>query len=150
MALRIKETEYYAIDAHSHLGRRKTPLGHGVASFLGDNLIRDLDEVGLDCAVAFPLGASYTDYSEGNQIMAEEMAKFVREKHITQIIFGHTHQPIPWNDPHPGVFGPEDPIVLRGLSLHNAGGWVSRDGKFCGAEVFLYETRKGFSSIAVR
>ncbi len=75
MALRIKDTEVYAIDAHSHLGRRKTPLGHGVASFLGDDLIRDLDEVGLDCAVAFPLGASCTDYSEANQVMAEEMAK---------------------------------------------------------------------------
>ena len=29
MALRIKETEYCAIDAHSPLGRRKTPLGNG-------------------------------------------------------------------------------------------------------------------------
>ena len=75
MALRINDSEYYAIDAHSHLGRRKTPLGHGVSSFLGDDLVRNLDEAGLDCAVAFPLGASYTDYSEANQIMAEEMAK---------------------------------------------------------------------------
>ena len=45
MALRIKDSEFYAIDAHSHLGRRKTPLGHGVASFLGDDLVRNLDEV---------------------------------------------------------------------------------------------------------
>ena len=58
------------------MGRRKTPLGHGVASFLGEDLVRNLDEAGLDCAVAFPLGASYTDYSEANQIMAEEMAKY--------------------------------------------------------------------------
>ena len=76
MALRINDSEIYAIDAHSHLGRRKTPLGHGVASFLGDDLVRNLDEAGLDCAVAFPLGASYTDYSEANQIMADEMAKY--------------------------------------------------------------------------
>jgi len=76
MALRINDSEYYAIDSHSHLGKRKTPLGHGVASFLGDDLVRNLDEVGLDCAVAFPLGASYTDYSEANQIMADEMAKY--------------------------------------------------------------------------
>jgi len=75
MALQINDGEFYAIDAHSHLGRRKTPLGHGVASFLGDDLVRNLDEAGLDCAVAFPLGAPYTDYSESNQIMAEEMAK---------------------------------------------------------------------------
>lgn len=76
MALRINDSEVYAIDSHSHLGRRKTPLGHGVASFLGEDLVRNLDEVGLDCAVAFPLGASYTDYSEANQIMADEMAKY--------------------------------------------------------------------------
>ncbi len=76
MALRINGSEIYAIDSHSHLGRRKTPLGHGVASFLGDDLVRNLDEAGLDCAVAFPLGASYTDYSEAKQIMAEEMAKY--------------------------------------------------------------------------
>ena len=57
MALRINDSEFYTIDAHSHLGRRKTPFGHGVASFLGDDLVRNLDEAGLDCAVAFPLGA---------------------------------------------------------------------------------------------
>src|SRR5918999_5396039 len=76
MTLRIDESEYYAIDAHSHLGRRKTPLGHGVASFLGEDLVRNLDEAGLDRAVAFPLGAPYTDYSEANQVMAEEMGKY--------------------------------------------------------------------------
>jgi predicted TIM-barrel fold metal-dependent hydrolase len=75
MSLAIAGEEYHAIDAHSHLGRRKTPLGHGVASFLGDDLVRNLDDAGLDRAVAFPLGAPYTDYSEANQVMAEEMAK---------------------------------------------------------------------------
>ena len=47
-----------------------------MASFLGENLVRDLDEVGLDTAVAFPLGAPYTDHSESNRIIAEEVAKF--------------------------------------------------------------------------
>jgi predicted TIM-barrel fold metal-dependent hydrolase len=75
MALRLKDGEFFAIDAHSHLGRRRTPLGHGVASFLGDDLVRDLDEAGLDSAVAFPLGAPYTDYSEANQIIADEVTK---------------------------------------------------------------------------
>ena len=42
MALRINDSEFYAIDAHSHLGQRKTPLGHGVASFLGEDLVRNL------------------------------------------------------------------------------------------------------------
>ncbi|MDH3443572.1 MAG: amidohydrolase family protein [Deltaproteobacteria bacterium] len=81
MALRINDSELLAIDAHSHLGRRKTPLGHGVASFLGDDLVRNLDEAGLDRAVAFPLGTSSTDYAEANQVMAEETAK-----HPTRII----------------------------------------------------------------
>jgi predicted TIM-barrel fold metal-dependent hydrolase len=76
MTLQIGEWQFHAIDAHTHLGRRKTPLGHGVASYLGDDLVRNLDEAGLDCAVAFPLGASYTDYSDANRIMAEEMAKY--------------------------------------------------------------------------
>ena len=76
MVLSIDGSQIYAIDAHSHLGKRKTPLGHGVASFLGGDLVRNLDEAGLDRAVAFPLGAPYTDYSEANRIMAEEMAKY--------------------------------------------------------------------------
>ncbi len=76
MALQIKNTEVFAVDAHIHLGRRMTPLGHGVGSFLGEDLVRNLDRVGLDRAVAFPLGAPYTDYSESNRIMAEETAKF--------------------------------------------------------------------------
>src|ERR1043166_4762724 len=76
MALRIKDLELFAIDAHTHLGRRATPLGHGVASFLGEDLVRNLDTVGLDRAVTFPLGASATDYSEANRIIAEEMAKY--------------------------------------------------------------------------
>lgn len=76
MVLSIDGSKIYAIDAHSHLGKRNTPLGHGVASFLGGDLVRNLDEAGLDRAVAFPLGAPYTDYSEANRIMAEEMAKY--------------------------------------------------------------------------
>jgi len=76
MAIRIHDREIFAIDAHTHMGRRATPLGHGVASFLGEDLVHNLDEVGLDCAVAFPLGAPYTDYSESNKIIAEEVAKY--------------------------------------------------------------------------
>ncbi|HXG53140.1 MAG TPA: amidohydrolase family protein [candidate division Zixibacteria bacterium] len=75
MALRIGDTELQVIDAHSHLGRRKTPLGHGVASFLGGDLVRNLDAAGVDRAVSFPLGAPYTDYSEANQVVAAETAK---------------------------------------------------------------------------
>lgn len=114
MSLHIADEEFHAIDAHSHLGRRKTPLGHGVASFLGDDLVRNLDEAGLDRAVAFPLGASYTDYSEANRIMAEEMAK-------------HPQRIIAFCRINPN-FGPEasarslehclGTLKLRGIKLH--------------------------------
>lgn len=76
MTIRINDMEVVALDAHTHMGRRTTPLGHGVASFLGDDLVRNLDDAGLDRAVAFPLGAPYTDYSESNKIIAEEVAKY--------------------------------------------------------------------------
>jgi predicted TIM-barrel fold metal-dependent hydrolase len=76
MPLLIGETEYPAIDAHTHMGRRKGPLGHGVSSFLAEDLIRNMDAIGIDRAVAFPLGAPYTDYSESNRTIAEEVAKF--------------------------------------------------------------------------
>ena len=60
MPLKIDDKELFAIDSHTHMGRRNTPLGHGIASFLGEDLVRDMDELGLDKAVAFPLGAPYT------------------------------------------------------------------------------------------
>ena len=76
MTIHIKDMEVFALDAHTHIGRRATPLGHGVASFLGEDLVRNMNEAGLDRAVAFPLGAPYTDYSESNRVMAEEVAKY--------------------------------------------------------------------------
>src|SRR6266481_1115818 len=76
MPLKIDDTELFAVDSHTHMGRRNTPLGHGVASFLGDDLVRNMDELGIDKAVAFPLGAPYTNYSESNATIAAEVAKF--------------------------------------------------------------------------
>lgn len=69
------------------------------------------------------------------------------------IIFGHTHQPIPW--------GAEDaPKTLAGDSmqpvfLFNTGGWLNRHGagdkvEFCGAEVFTYTTDEGLKSISIK
>ena len=55
------------------------PLGHGVATFLGADLMQNLDEVGIDRAVAFPLGAPYTDYSESNRIVAEGLKSLTVE-----------------------------------------------------------------------
>ena len=76
MPLKIDDKELFAIDSHTHMGRRNNPLGHGVASFLGEDLVRDMDELGIDKAIAFPLGAPYTDYSESNATIAAEVEKF--------------------------------------------------------------------------
>ena len=80
MPLKIDDTELFAVDSHTHMGRRNTPLGHGVASFLGEDLVRNMDELGIDKAVAFPLGAPYTDYSESNATIAAEVAKRKAER----------------------------------------------------------------------
>ena len=65
----------------------------------------------------------------------------------TRIIFGHTHQPIAWNEKNPPKL---DSTVSSGslsrLTLHNTGGWLLNKGSFCGAEVFVYQTGSGFSS----
>lgn len=68
----------------------------------------------------------------------------------TRVIFGHTHQPIGWNDPNPPKLETVGSDAPRRLTLHNTGGWLTQGDKFCGAEVFIYETGKGFSSVAVR
>jgi len=72
----------------------------------------------------------------------------------TKVIFGHTHVPIPW-----GFTGkPNDkPLYApngRPIFLYNCGGWLVEKNEggqeeFKGAEIFLYETGKGISSVAV-
>ncbi len=72
----------------------------------------------------------------------------------TTMIFGHTHQPIPWADPDaPRISLPQLPPGTP-LTLYNTGGWLCHqesDGRlrFTGAEVFFYETGKGLSSQAI-
>ena len=44
---------------------------------------------------------------------------------------------------------------MRPITLFNTGGWLNRfndnkETEFCGAEVFTYETKKGFKSIPIR
>ncbi|MBF0509175.1 MAG: metallophosphoesterase [Deltaproteobacteria bacterium] len=66
-----------------------------------------------------------------------------------RVIFGHTHQPIPWNDPSPPKFSVVSSASPKRLTLHNTGGWLTEDDKFVGAEVFKYDTKSGFSSISI-
>jgi predicted phosphodiesterase len=67
----------------------------------------------------------------------------------TRVVFGHTHQPIPWE-------AEELRDIVDGIPVRfcNTGGWVLREEEssldFVGAEVLLYETGKGLSSVSVR
>ena len=67
-----------------------------------------------------------------------------------RIIFGHTHQPIPWNEPNPPKFDSVSSAAPKRLILNNTGGWLAQKGKFCGAEVFTYQSGKGFASVPIR
>ncbi len=67
-----------------------------------------------------------------------------------RIIFGHTHQPISWNDPNPPKLDSVSSASPRLLTLHNTGGWLEDKGVFCGADVFVYQSDKGFSSQPIR
>lgn len=91
----------------------------------------------------------YLHYSQN------ELAQLSREHGIalpppTHVVFGHTHQPIPWGT---------DELVTevdgRMVRFCNTGGWLRReehDGttSFVGAEVVLYETGRGFRSVSLR
>jgi hypothetical protein len=65
----------------------------------------------------------------------------------TRVIFGHTHQPISMADEHLSV--PCGERSRGSVVLHNTGGWLCTGGVFCGAEIFLYDSEKGFSSRSV-
>ncbi len=67
-----------------------------------------------------------------------------------RVIFGHTHQPIPWNALNPPKLDTVSSTSPKRLTLHNMGGWIKEGGDFCGAEIFTYETNKGFNSISIR
>lgn len=66
-----------------------------------------------------------------------------------RVIFGHTHQPISWDEKNPPKLDTVSSTSPRRLTLHNTGGWIESNGSFCGAEIFTYETKKGFSSVPI-
>jgi hypothetical protein len=64
------------------------------------------------------------------------------------VIFGHTHQPIPW-----GSEELIDKVNGHDVRLCNTGGWLINEdghGEFAGAEVVVYETGRGVRSEPVR
>ena len=65
------------------------------------------------------------------------------------VIYGHTHNPFSWGS------ADANPIEVDGITvkLYNTGGWLTKKGdnnqKFVGAEVFVYETGRGLSSVSI-
>lgn len=82
-----------------------------------------------------------------------ELAQLSRDQGITvpppsHVIFGHTHQPIPW-----GAGELEDDIDGHKVHFCNTGGWLMKDdgtAAFHGAEVVVYDTATGFGSRSIR
>jgi UDP-2,3-diacylglucosamine pyrophosphatase LpxH len=65
-----------------------------------------------------------------------------------RVIFGHTHQPIPWDSEEL-----IDKVNGHDVRLCNTGGWLMKEdgaGEFAGAEVVVYETGKGLLSVPIR
>jgi UDP-2,3-diacylglucosamine pyrophosphatase LpxH len=66
-----------------------------------------------------------------------------------RVIMGHTHWPIGWNAPDAPSLGTVSSAAPKPLSVHNTGGWLMEGNKFCGAEVFTYQTATGFKSVPI-
>jgi len=70
------------------------------------------------------------------------------------MIFGHTHQPIPWGSVNaPEINLPELPSGKK-FGIYNTGGWLPKTDEqakefFFGAEVFFYDSNEGFSSTGI-
>jgi UDP-2,3-diacylglucosamine pyrophosphatase LpxH len=66
----------------------------------------------------------------------------------SHVVFGHTHQPIPW-----GTDELVDDIDGHAVRFCNTGGWLLKpdvEGEFVGAEVVVYESGRGFRSHSLR
>jgi UDP-2,3-diacylglucosamine pyrophosphatase LpxH len=65
-----------------------------------------------------------------------------------KVIFGHTHRPLEWGAAEP----PRAKINgCKPVKLYNTGGWLWQQPKgekrtFCGAAVFVYDSKEGFAS----
>ncbi|MCP4137811.1 MAG: hypothetical protein GY754_43015 [bacterium] len=70
----------------------------------------------------------------------------------SKMIFGHTHQPIPWGSEEAKINPPQ--LSGETLYMYNTGGWLNKKNsagklEFGGAEIFFYETGKGFTSVSI-
>lgn len=72
----------------------------------------------------------------------------------SKVIFGHTHQPIPWDDPLEFTIPKSEKAPEHKIMIYNTGGWLNRMDKnkklqFCGAEMFFFDSATGFSSTSI-
>lgn len=91
----------------------------------------------------------YLRYSlnEIRQLSSEHGLDLPEPSHV---IFGHTHQPIPW-----GAEELMDTDGARTVRFCNTGGWLLQEDAegrttFPGAEVVIYESGQGFRSVSIR
>jgi UDP-2,3-diacylglucosamine pyrophosphatase LpxH len=90
----------------------------------------------------------YYRYSlaEIDRLRSEHGIEIPRPEHI---VFGHTHQPIPW-----AAEELADVVDGQRVGFSNTGGWILKDDgaslDFVGAEVLIYETGRGVSSVSIR
>jgi hypothetical protein len=90
----------------------------------------------------------YYRYSiaEIERLRAEHGIEVPRPAHV---VFGHTHQPIPWEAEELA-----DVVDGHPVSFCNTGGWLLKEDQssldFVGAEVLLYETGKPLRSVSIR
>jgi len=69
----------------------------------------------------------------------------------SRMIFGHTHQPVSWEAPEAVEIPQSGDSVAGEIRACNTGGWLYHANDHGpGAEVFFYETGKGFSSKRIR
>jgi hypothetical protein len=80
------------------------------------------------------------------RLRSEHGLDIPRPEHV---VFGHTHQPIPWTDEELA-----DVVDGHPVGFSNTGGWILKDDgaslDFVGAEVLIYETGRGVSSVSIR
>lgn len=73
---------------------------------------------------------------------------------IDYVIFGHTHERVPWKPDRPPNSDFDFRAGERTVRLFNTGGWINKDvgdnfHEFTGATVFLYSTEGGMRSVDI-
>lgn len=69
--------KFKVIDCHTHLGESTILTRFGWDRvFYGEDIIKNMDQAGVDAVCAFSLGACNTDYSGSTQKILEDQAKY--------------------------------------------------------------------------